>query len=179
MNDIHRLLFDDQYSPSLSLLLAVTTTRKRQEKKVENRSQMLFIFILFVPRWRRNGSVYRMESSYSPILKYSHRNRTDTRSVSFLYPPVYVIFRFQLHSSLIFPSPLCESMNLAQVYEEEKDTLALPSLSLSFHTRNRILMTIRDFETCSRSVRILYFQFQRLFETTKSLKKERERERGF
>lgn len=47
---------------------------------------MLFIFILFVPRWRRNGSVYRMESSYSPILKYSHRNRTDTRSVSFLYP---------------------------------------------------------------------------------------------
>lgn len=165
--------------PSLSLLLAVTTTRKRQEKKVENRSQMLFIFILFVPRWRRNGSVYRMESSYSPILKYSHRNRTDTRSVSFLYPPVYVIFRFQLHSSLIFPSPLCESMNLAQVYKGENDTLALPSLSLSFQTRNRILMTIRDFETCSRSIRILYFQFQRLFETTKSLKKERERERGF
>lgn len=142
---------------------------------------MLFIFILFVPRWRRNGSVYRMESSYSPILKYSHRNRTDTRSVSFLYPPVYVIFRFQLHSSLIFPSPLCESMNLAQVYKGEKDTLALPSLPPSFHTRNRILTTIRDFshiETCSRSVRILHFQFQRLLNVRNNEKsEERERER--
>lgn len=138
---------------------------------------MLFIFILFVPRCRRNGSVYRMESSYSPILKYSHRNRTDTRSVSFLYPPVYVILRFQLHSSLIFPSPLCESMNLAQVYKGEKDTLALPSLSPSFHTRNRILMTIRDFETCSRSVRILHFQFQRLLVRNNEKSEERERER--
>lgn len=70
-------------------------------------------------------------------------------------------------------------MNLAQVYKEEKDTLALSFLSPSFHTRNRILMTIRDFETCSRSVRILHFNFNVCwFETTKSLKKERERE-GF
>lgn len=164
--------------PSLSLLLAVTTTRKRQEKKVENRSQMLFIFILFVPRWRRNGSVYRMESSYSPILKYSHRNRTDTRSVSFLYPSG---LRYLPISTPFFPYISLSSLRIDESRSglQGRKGYPCPSFFISFHTRNRILTTIRDFshiETCSRSVRILHFNFNVCwFETTKSLKKERER----
>lgn len=140
---------------------------------------MLFIFILFVPRWRRNGSVYRMESSYSPILKYSHRNRTDTRSVSFLYPPVYVIFRFQLHSSLIFPSPLCESMNLAQVYKRKGYPCPSFFISLFPHSKSNFNDHSRFrnlFEIGSNSP----LQFQRLLVRNNEKSEEREREReGF
>lgn len=179
MNDIHRLLFDDQYSPSLSLLLAVTTTRKRQEKKVENRSQMLFIFILFVPRWRRNGSVYRMESSYSPILKYSHRNRTDTRSVSFLYPSG---LRYLPISTPFFPYISLSSLRIDESRSGLRGTKGYPCpsffISLFPHSKSNFNDHSRFrnlFEIGSNSP----LQFQRLLIRNNEKSEERERERGF
>lgn len=119
---------------------------------------MLFIFILFVPRWRRNGSVYRMESSYSPILKYSHRNRTDTRSVSFLYPSG---LRYLPISTPFFPYISLSSLRIDESRSglQGRKGYPCPSFSISlfldsksnfndhsrfFTYRNHYLNNIRD-----------------------------------
>lgn len=172
--------------PILSFsFISCSTTRKRQEKKVENRSQILFIFILFVPRWRRNGSVYRMESSYSPILKYSHRNRTDTRSVSFLYPSG---LRYLPISTPFFPYISLSSLRIDESRSglQGRKGYPCPSFSISlfphsksnfndhsrfFTYRNHYLNNIRD-----------RFEFSTLILTFVGLKQRkvwRKRERGF
>lgn len=144
---------------------------------------MLFIFILFVPRWRRNGSVYRMESSYSPILKYSHRNRTDTRSVSFLYPPS---LRYLPISTPFFPYISLSSLRIDESRSglRGRKRYPCPSFSISlfphsksnFNDHSRFFTYRNLFEIGSNSP----LQFQRLLVRNNEKSEEREREReGF
>lgn len=127
---------NDQYSFSL---LAVTT-RKRQAKSgwKSGSNDALFIFILFVSRWRRNESLYLMESSYG--LSNSEIQPPIHAPFRSFIPLVYVIFRFQLHFSLIFPptlpSPLCAPTNSAQVYKGEEYFFS--SSSSSSFSRERL-----------------------------------------
>lgn len=152
---------------------------------------MLFIFILFVPRWRRNGSLYRMESSYSPILKYSHRNRTDTRSVSFLYPSG---LRYLPISTPFFPYISLSSLRIDESRSGLQGRKGYPCLSFSIslfpHSKSNFNDHSRFFTTCSKPVSKpvskLFeigsnspLQFQRLLIRNNEKSEERERERGF
>lgn len=118
----------------------------------------------------------------SPILKYSHRNRTDTRPVSFLYPPS---LRYLLPISTPFfpyisfsplPSLRIDELRSGLQGRKRKDTI--PSFS-----RNRILTrrtTIRDFSRLSKiPARIISsvspLQFQTVWNNDKSEERERER----
>lgn len=138
---------------------------------------MLFIFILFVPRWRRNGSVYRMESSYSPILKYSHRNRTDTRSVSFLYPSG---LRYLPISTPFFPYISLSSLRIDESRSGLQGRKGYPCssffISLFPHSKS-------NFNDHSRFRNLFEIgsplQFQRLLVRNNEKSEERERERGF
>ena len=94
----------------------------------------------------------------SPILKYSHRNRTDTRPVSFLYPPS---LRYLLPISTPFfpyisfsplPSLRIDELRSGLQRRKRKDTI--PSFQKSnFNEANdhsRLFTFIED--TCSNNL---------------------------
>ena len=175
-----------RYFLSLSLSFI---TRKRQEKRkivFEYRSQtrtIYFYIICFSMGKKRiplsDGILLRALQFWNTATEIGP---THAPSPSFI-PLVYVIFsRFQLHFSLIFPSlpsPLCASMNFAQVYKGEKERI------LFLLSRNRILTrrtTIRDFSRLSKiPARIISsvspLQFQTVWNNDESEERERERER--
>lgn len=164
---------------SFSFISCYDDEKETGEKSRKSKSDAIYFYIICSSVAKKrirlsDGILLLSNSEIQPP-------KSDRYTLRFVPLSLWFTLSSDFNSILPLYFPLCESMNLAQVYKGEKNTLALPSLSPSFHTRNRILTTIRDFshiETCSRSVRILHFNFNVCwFETTKSLKKERERER--
>lgn len=169
--------------PILFLSFSCYDKEKAGEKRLKIRLERCFIYfyiICFSVAKKRiplsNGILLRALQFWNTA--------TDTRSVSFLYPPslryLPISTPFFPYISSYSPLPSLRTNEFRSGLQGRRILFLIPFLLLFFprETRNRILTrrtTIRDFshiETCSRSARILSkyrisfvfrLQFQRLF----------------